>query len=81
MEEAQRSERCCLYCHLGLERLRGEVQIVAAVRTLAGFQMSAAAAAAEWEEGSSFVAAHHLGEEDSAAALQLVNICSCFTTR
>lgn len=66
VEEVQRSGRCCLHRHLVLERLMGEVQTVAVVRTLAGFQLSAAA---EWEEGSSFVADHHLGEEDSAAAL------------
>ena len=56
----------------------GEVQTVVVVRTSAGFQMSAAA---EWEADSSFVAGHRLGEEDSAAALQPVNICSCSTTR
>lgn len=56
----------------------GEVQTVAAVRTSAGFQMSAAAA--EWEEDSSFVADHRLGEEDNAvaAALKAVNVWICF---
>lgn len=77
VEEVQRSERCCLCCHLGLGRLMGEVRTVAVVRMSAGFQVSAAAA--EWEEDSSSVADHRLGEEDSAvaAALRAVSVWIC----